>query len=52
MEESKKKKPVKKSSTSVKKYKITKSNGNEILREDLGDLVKTYEAKGWKVEEV
>ena len=52
MEETKKKAPVKESSASVKKYKITKSNGNVIFRENLGDLVKTYEAKGWKVEEV
>ena len=52
MEETKKKAPVKESSASVKKYKITKSNGNVISRVNLGDLVKTYEAKGWKVEEV
>ena len=50
MEETKKKTPEKKIVTSVEKYKITKANGNVIYREDLGDLVKTYEAKGWKVE--
>ena len=34
------------------KYKVTKSNGNVIYRDDLGEYVKKYESKGWKVEEV
>ena len=34
-------------------FNITKSNGNVIVRETLSDGVKaTYEAKGWKVEQV
>ena len=34
-------------------FHITKDNGNVIVRENLADAVKaTYEAKGWKVEEV
>tara|TARA_R110000824_G_scaffold178361_12_gene358037 strand:+ start:759 stop:926 length:168 start_codon:yes stop_codon:yes gene_type:complete len=37
---------------SKKLYKITKPNGNTIERYDLGSYVKTYEAKGFKVEEV
>lgn len=37
---------------SLKKFKITKPNGKVIYRENLGDYVKSYEAKGWKVEEV
>ena len=43
------KKETKKSSG---KFKITKPNGKVIYRSDLGDYVKTYEAKGFKVEEV
>ena len=32
-------------------YKITKTNGNVIERNNLTDvLIKGYEAKGWKVE--
>tara|TARA_R100001530_G_scaffold70183_1_gene49713 strand:- start:36 stop:188 length:153 start_codon:yes stop_codon:yes gene_type:complete len=46
------KKSVKKEVKSSGKYKITKSNGNVIYREGLGDYVKVYESKGWKVEEV
>tara|TARA_Y100001973_G_C5185330_1_gene327460 strand:- start:85 stop:261 length:177 start_codon:yes stop_codon:yes gene_type:complete len=34
------------------KFKITKPNGRVIYRENLGDYVKAYEAKGCKVEEV
>jgi hypothetical protein len=34
------------------KFKITKGNGNVIYRENLGEYVKVYEAKGYKVEEV
>jgi len=53
MEETKKKTPVKESSASVKKYKITKPNGNVINRDALADVeIKAYEAKGCKVEEV
>ena len=34
-------------------FKITKSNGNVIERTDVsGNIRTTYEAKGWKVEEV
>ena len=34
-------------------FKITKSNGNVIERTDVsGNIRATYEAKGWKVEEV
>ena len=44
-----KKKATKESSG---KFKITKTNGNVIYRDNLGDYVKVYEKKGWKVEEV
>ena len=34
-------------------FKITKTNGNVIERTDVsGNIRSTYEAKGWKVEEV
>ena len=54
MEETKKKAPEKKGSTSVvTKYKITKVNGNVIYRDILDDAeIKAYKAKGCKVEEV
>ena len=43
------KKVAKKSSLDV--YKITKTNGSVIARENLSDaLIKGYEDKGWKVE--
>ena len=45
------KKEVKKEVKKVVKYKITKSNGKAIYRDDLGDYVKVYESKGCKVEE-
>ncbi len=45
------KKEVKKVKSSGK-FKITKPNGKVIYRENLGDYVKVYEAKGCKVEEV
>ena len=45
------KKAAKKETTGV--YKITKKNGNVIERSNLSDvLIKGYESKGWKVEEV
>jgi hypothetical protein len=46
------KKEVKKEVKKAVKYKVTKSNGNVIYRDDLGEYVKKYESKGWKVEEV
>jgi len=47
------KKEVKKvKSSGTGKFKITKPNGKVIYRENLGDYVKAYEAKGCKVEEV
>ena len=48
------KKAVKKEKVVVKsgKFKITKLNGKSIIRKDLGDYVKVYEAKGYKVEEI
>jgi|TARA_R100001443_G_scaffold60755_1_gene71083 hypothetical protein len=49
MAEKKAKKTAKKSST---KIKITKDSGNVIYRENTGDNVKNYKAKGYKVEEV
>ncbi len=53
MKETKKStKKEKKETKSSGKYKITKSNGNVIYREGLGDYVKVYESKGWKVEEI
>ena len=37
--------------SSLTLYKITKSNGNVITRENLSEgLIKGYEGKGWKVE--
>ena len=45
------KKDTKKAKKVSKNYKIAKSNGNEIYREALSDVeIKSYEAKGWKVE--
>tara|TARA_R100000664_G_scaffold20888_1_gene30137 strand:+ start:1192 stop:1350 length:159 start_codon:yes stop_codon:yes gene_type:complete len=45
------KKTAKKETASV--YRITKTNGNVIERNNLSDsLIKGYEAKGWKVKEV
>jgi len=36
-----------------KTYTITKSNGKIIHRDRVGDLMlKNYETKGWKVEEI
>ena len=46
------KKEVKKEVKKVVKYKVTKSNGKVIYRDDLGAYVKKCESKGWKVEEV
>ena len=46
------KKEVKKEVKKAVKYKVTKSNGNVIYRYDLGEYVKKYESKVWKVEEV
>ena len=48
------KKTTKKASTKKSGlFKITKSNGNVIERTDVsGNIRTTYEAKGWKVEEV
>ena len=45
-----KKPEVKKSADKL--YRITKPNGKVIERYNLGDYVKTYEAKGYKVEEI
>ena len=48
------KKEAKKADKKVKssgKYIITKPNGKVIYWEVLGDYVKIYESKGWKVEE-
>lgn len=42
------KKVVKKSN----KLKITKDNGNIIYRDNVGDYLKVYKAKGYKVEEI
>tara|TARA_Y100001938_G_C7732536_1_gene255370 strand:- start:186 stop:332 length:147 start_codon:yes stop_codon:yes gene_type:complete len=37
----------------IKKYKITKPNGNVIFREGLeADYIKVCDKKKWKVEEV
>ncbi len=47
-----KKKAVKKAVKKTGKFKITKPNGRVIHRENLGDYVKIYEAKGCKVEEI
>ena len=39
--------------TKKKTYTITKSNGKIIHRDRVGDLMlKNYETKGWKVEEI
>ena len=43
-----KKKPVKKTG----KFIITKPNGRIIHRNNLGDYIKVYKSKGYKVEEV
>tara|TARA_R100000655_G_C2959952_1_gene188720 strand:- start:369 stop:542 length:174 start_codon:yes stop_codon:yes gene_type:complete len=45
------KKPAKPASKNIK-YKITKQNGNVMYRENLGEYVKIYESKGYKVEEI
>ena len=53
--EKKDKKVAKKTKKVAKKktYTITKSNGKVIHRDRVGDLMlKNYEDKGWKVEEV
>tara|TARA_R100000773_G_scaffold14845_1_gene13564 strand:+ start:7157 stop:7327 length:171 start_codon:yes stop_codon:yes gene_type:complete len=34
------------------KYKITTNTGAVIYRDNLGDYVKVYEAKGYTVEEI
>ena len=48
-----KKKEVKKVEKKVTSYKITKSNGNVIYRDNLENQeIKVYESKGHKVEEV
>tara|TARA_R100001594_G_scaffold29920_3_gene55787 strand:+ start:1699 stop:1872 length:174 start_codon:yes stop_codon:yes gene_type:complete len=53
MSESKKEtKKVVKKEAKKSQLKITKPNGNVILRDNMEGLVKAYEAKGWKVEEV
>ncbi len=36
----------------LKQLKITKPNGNVIMREALEGVVESYKKKGWKVEEV
>ena len=46
------KKVVKKVVKKSGKFKITKPNGSIIYRENLGDYVKVYESKGYKVEEI
>lgn len=43
--------PKKKTSKKPVKYKITKPK-SVIYRYDLGDYIKVYEAKGYKVEKV
>ena len=45
-------KKAKKVEKSTGKFKITKTNGKVIYRENLGDYVKVYTSKGYKVEEV
>ena len=46
-----KKATIKKETPVGNMYKITKTNGNVIERNNLTDvLIKGYEAKGWKVE--
>jgi hypothetical protein len=52
MAEAKKKETKKKAVKKTGKFKITKPNGRVIERENLGDYVKVYKAKGYKVEEV
>ena len=55
MKETKKEtKPVaeKKAKPVAKKLKVTKSNGNVIVRDNYEGLTKQYEAKVWKVEVV
>ena len=52
MAETKKKETKKKVVKKSGKFKITKPNGRVIERENLGDYVKVYEAKGCKVEEI
>ena len=51
-ESKKESKKTTKKPSGAKLYRITKKNGKVIERYDLGDYVKTYEAKGFKVEEV
>tara|TARA_R100001594_G_scaffold126983_1_gene164487 strand:+ start:5058 stop:5219 length:162 start_codon:yes stop_codon:yes gene_type:complete len=46
------KKETKTTKKSSGKFKITKPNGKMIYRDNLGDYVKIYESKGYKVEEV
>tara|TARA_R100000656_G_C3872799_1_gene112579 strand:+ start:105 stop:272 length:168 start_codon:yes stop_codon:yes gene_type:complete len=41
-----------KATPDVKKVKITKPNGNVIVRDNYDGLSKQYESKGCKVEEV
>ncbi len=51
MAEKKETKKATKKSSGI--FKITKTNGNVIKRENLEtEIQKAYEAKGWKVEEV
>ena len=45
------KEKAKKAEKSSKKFKITKKNGRVIYWENLGDYIKVYKAKGYKVEE-
>ena len=47
-----KKKAKKSKPSGNKKYKITTTDGAVIYRDNLGDYVKGYEAKGYNVEEV
>ena len=45
------KKTIKKTKTVSEVYKITKTNGNVIERNNLTEvLIKGYKGKGWKVE--
>tara|TARA_R100001082_G_C4354302_1_gene156028 strand:+ start:1174 stop:1326 length:153 start_codon:yes stop_codon:yes gene_type:complete len=46
------KKQTAKKETADKNYKITTDTGQIIFRKNLGDYIKVYEAKGFKVEEV
>ena len=46
------KKEAKKKVKSTGKFKITKANGSVIYRDNLGDYIKVYESKGFKVEEI